>query len=340
MNQYEYKKYLVETGIGLQKVDGLEPPGYVKETLKSYYEKDSSLEEISDSIDQYFKKHKNETKDREIESSIVALRIIDVLKDKSFVFSVGQYLAIHKRLFEGIIDNAGKLRTYNIEKEEKVICGHSVIYGDYRDLATALEYDLNAERKYSYEDKTMDEIIEHLRTFVSNLWQIHPFGEGNTRTTSVFFIKYLRTLGFDVTNDAFSKNAKYFRNSLVRANYSNIRESVFSDNEYLTLFLRNLLLNENNVLDEEKIALPSILPKRMKREITLTAFEIDVLFLIKNSSHITSKSICEITGKSLRTVKYALSSLQSQNIIKRINGKKYGHWEIIDKGILPILKRR
>lgn len=338
MNKYEYKKYLVETGIGLQKVDGLEPPTYVKEVLRSYYEKDTSIEDISDSIDKYFEEHKYEAKERELESSIVALRIIDILNEKSFIFSVGQYLAIHKRLFEGVLDNAGKLRTYNIQKEEKVLNGHSVYYGDYRELALALEYDFDIERKYSYKDKTMDEIISHLGAFVSNLWQIHAFEEGNTRTTSIFFIKYLRTLGFEVTNETFAKNAEFFRNALVRANYNNIKEGIFSDNEYLILFLRNLLLNENNILDNEKIANPSILPKRMKREINLSPFDIDVLFLIEKDNHITCKSIQEITGKSLRTVKYSLANLESQNIIKRINGKKYGHWEIVNDKIISVVE--
>lgn len=99
----------------------------------------------------------------------------------------------------------------------------------------------------------MDEIIRHLAEFISNLWQIHIFGEGNTRTAAVFFIKYLRTLGFSATNDIFAENAWYFRNSLVRANYTNLQKGIYETTEYLEIFLKNLLLNEKNELKNREL---------------------------------------------------------------------------------------
>ena len=99
----------------------------------------------------------------------------------------------------------------------------------------------------------MDEVIQHLALFLSRLWQIHIFAEGNTRTTAVFFIKYLRTLGFTETNDVFAKKSSYFRNALVRANYSDFEKGIYETREYLEPFLKNLLLNEKNELNNRDL---------------------------------------------------------------------------------------
>ena len=146
-----------------------------------------------------------------------------------------------------ILSNA-KIRKYNISKKEWVLEGKTVIYGSASELEATLNYDLESEKKFSYKGLDMQEIIHHLAVFVSRLWQIHIFAEGNTRTTAVFFIKYLRTLGFDVTNDIFAENAWYFRNALVRANYNDLTRGIHETTEYLEMFLRNLLLDEKNVL--------------------------------------------------------------------------------------------
>ena len=126
--------------------------------------------------------------------------------------------------------------------------GATVFYGSATELRATLDYDLSEEKKFSYKGLSMDEIIHHLAVLISRLWQIHVFGEGNTRTTAVFFIKYLRSLGFDVTNDIFAENAWYFRNSLVRANYNDLKNGIHETTEYLELFLKNLLLNEEHPL--------------------------------------------------------------------------------------------
>ncbi len=182
------------------------------------------------------------------EADKVSQRIAKLLSEKSFSFTSKEYLAIHKKLFQGIYDKAGEIREYNITKKEWILDGATVTYGSASELEATLEYDISQEKKYSYKGLSMDEIIHHIAVFVAGLWQIHVFGEGNTRTTAVFFIKYLRTLGFDVTNDIFAQNAWYFRNALVRANYNDLVNGVHETTEYLELFLKNLLLGEKNEL--------------------------------------------------------------------------------------------
>ena len=182
------------------------------------------------------------------EADKVSQRIAKLLSERSFSFTSKEYLAIHKKRFQGIYDKAGEIREYNITKKEWILDGATVTYGSASELEVTLEYDISQEKKYSYKGLSMDEIIHHIAVFVAGLWQIHAFGEGNTRTTAVFFIKYLRTLGFDVTNDIFAQNAWYFRNALVRANYNDLVNGVDETTEYLELFLKNLLLGEKNEL--------------------------------------------------------------------------------------------
>lgn len=140
-----------------------------------------------------------------------------------------------------------------LQKKEWVLDGATVIYGSATELLATLDYDFSCEKKFSYKNLSMDEIIHHLAVFISRLWQIHVFGEGNTRTIAVFLIKYLHTLGFDVTNSTFAENAWYFRNALVRANYNDLKNGIHETTEYLELFLRNLLLNENNPLRNREL---------------------------------------------------------------------------------------
>ena len=135
------------------------------------------------------------------------------------------------------------------------------MYGSASELRATLEYDFSQEKDFSYKGLSMDEIIHHLAVFVSRLWQIHIFGEGNTRTTAVFFIKYLRTLGFSATNDIFAENAWYFRNALVRANYTNLQKGIHETTEFLEAFLRNLLLNEKNELHNRNLHIHRLFEK-------------------------------------------------------------------------------
>ena len=241
------KGYSWQTAIGLQAVDGLETSEYLHEIAKKNIEGEISADNAVSLIDSYYKENAAHAPLTE-EADKVSARIAALLSEKSFVFSPAQYISIHKRLFDGVYKFAGQIRDYNITKNEWVLDGDTVMYGGAFELRAALDYDFECERNFKYANLPVDEVISHLAKFVSRLWQIHIFGEGNTRTTAVFFIKYLRSLGYDVTNDIFAKNAWYFRNSLVRANYNNHNKNIHETTEYLELFLRNLILQENNPL--------------------------------------------------------------------------------------------
>ena len=243
------KGYAWHTAIGLQAVDGLKPSKYLIDTAIKNIEGDISIDEAQELLNTYYEENpKADTEDRTEEADKVAVRIAKILSEKAFSFTPNEYISIHKKLFAGIYGHAGKLRDYNITKKEWVLNGATVLYGSASELRATLDYDFAEEKKFSYKNLSMEDIIHHLALFVSRLWQIHVFGEGNTRTTAVFFIKYLRTLGFDVTNDIFAENAWYFRNALVRANYNDLKNGVHETTEYLEMFLRNLLLDEKNEL--------------------------------------------------------------------------------------------
>ena len=243
------KGYAWHTAIGLQAVDGLKTSKYLIDTAIKNIEGDISIDEAQELLNTYYEENpKADTDDRTEEADKVAVRIAKILSEKAFSFTPNEYISIHKKLFAGIYGHAGKLRDYNITKKEWVLNGATVLYGSASELRATLDYDFAEEKMFSYKNLSMEDIIHHLALFVSRLWQIHVFGEGNTRTTAVFFIKYLRTLGFDVTNDIFAENAWYFRNALVRANYNDLKNGVHETTEYLELFLRNLLLDEKNEL--------------------------------------------------------------------------------------------
>ena len=241
--------YVWSTAIGLQAVDGLRPSQYLINTAVQNIEGKISLKEAKNLIDSYYEEKTEDIDDGRIEEADkVSARIAELLSETAFSFTPNEYISIHRRLFQGIYRHAGKIRDYNITKKEWVLDGGTVLYGSASELRATLEYDFSQEREFSYKGLSMNEIIHHLAVFVSRLWQIHIFGEGNTRTTAVFFIKYLKTLGFSVTNDIFAEHSWYFRNALVRANYTNLQKGIHETTEYLELFLRNLLLNEKNEL--------------------------------------------------------------------------------------------
>jgi len=321
-NKYT-NKYLIETGIGLQDVDGLKNSSYFLFQADRYIKGEISLEELDKIVSSYYE-NKPKDDERTEEADIVSNRIAQIISDDSFTFTVGQLVSIHKRLFEGVYGHAGKLRDFNFIKREWVLDGRSVIYGDYHELSSTLEYDFEVERKFKYDGLSDDEVIEHLATFISNLWQIHAFQEGNTRTTAVFFIKYLRTLGFDVTNDVFAKNAWYFRNALVRANFRNIRKGIYDDKTYIVLFLRNLLLNEHNALKNRDLHI-----NVDKKNEEPASKETRVIELMKGNPKINVNELANAIGVSPRTIKSVVAVLIKENKIKRVNGKRYGYWEII-----------
>lgn len=249
------KGYLWSTAIGLQAVDGLKPSQYLIDTAIQNIEGKITLKEAKNLIDIYYEEKPEHLSDdeRTEEADKVSSRIAEILSETAFSFSPNEYISIHRKLFQDIYKHAGKIRDYNITKKEWVLDGATVMYGSASELRATLEYDFSQEKDFSYKGLSMDEIIHHLAVFISRLWQIHIFGEGNTRTTAVFFIKYLRILGFSATNDIFAENAWYFRNALVRANYTNLQKGIYETTEYLEVFLRNLLLNEKNELHNRNL---------------------------------------------------------------------------------------
>lgn len=256
-----------QAGIGLQAVDGLAPSPYLITTARSSIEGEITLDEAQRLLNSYYQQNPQRGLNRVEEADKVATRVAQVLSEDGFVFSAAQYLAIHRRLFAEIYPQAGKVRTYNISKKEWVLNGDTVTYGNAADLMATLEYDLALERTFSYRGLGGAEIIEHLASFVARLWQIHVFDEGNTRTTAVFFIKYLRNLGFTVDNTPFSKHAWYFRNAMVRANYENLTAGIHETNEYLVKFLRNLLLGEENELKNRYLHISGLATEAKNRDI-------------------------------------------------------------------------
>ena len=288
------KGYAWHTAIGLQAVDGLKTSEYLVHTAVRNIEGEISFEEANALLQTYYEENPtHDASDRTEEADKVSARIAALLSERAFSFTPNEYISIHRKLFTGIYSHAGHIRDYNITKKEWVLNGATVLYGSATELRATLDYDLSEEKKFSYKNLSMDEIIRHLAVFVSRLWQIHVFGEGNTRTTAVFFIKYLRTLGFDVTNDIFAENAWYFRNALVRANYNDLKNGVHETTEYLELFLRNLLLNENNPLHNrilhisgtfKEIEKPDI--ETIKSDIEALKSDIDKIFQPKTASHI------------------------------------------------------
>ncbi len=245
-NQVEKVK-VWKTAIGLQQVDGLTPSSYLIQTAKQNIEGYISIEEVKERIHRYYKDSPaSDTEKREEEADKVSARIAELLNEQTFAFSPAEYLSIHRRLFQNIYPHAGKIRNYNITKKEWVLNGETVLYGTADSLKETLAYDFEQERKFSYRGLNQTEIIEHIAIFISYLWQIHVFGEGNTRTTAVFLIKYLRKLGFkQVNNDLFEKHSWYFRNALVRANYENLAKDIHPTTKYLIKFLSNLLLGKD-----------------------------------------------------------------------------------------------
>ncbi len=262
------KRYAWHTAIGLQAVDGLKTSEYLVHTALRNIEGEISFEEANALLQTYYEENPAcEAEDRTEEADMVSARIAALLSEKAFSFTPGEYLSIHRKLFSGIYSHAGRIRDFNITKREWVLDGATVLYGSATELRATLDYDFSEERQYSYRNLTMDEIIRHLAIFVSRLWQIHVFAEGNTRTTAVFFIKYLRTLGFDVTNDIFAEHAWYFRNSLVRANYNDLKNGIHETTEFLELFLRNLLLDETHPLHNRTLHISGMFREIRKPDI-------------------------------------------------------------------------
>ena len=237
--------------IGLQKVDGLTPSAYLVEPARRNIEGEITIAEAGKIIGEYYKSkavRAEAAKTRTDEADIVSQRMTEVLAEPTFSFSPASYVSIHRKLLLGTYKHAGKIRDYNITKSEWVLKKDTVRYESADVIAATLEYEFERERRFDYKGLSSQETISHFSRFIADVWQIHAFGEGNTRTTGIFAVKYLRTLGYAVENDIFSGNSYYFRNALVRANYTNIPKGIHPTLIYLERFFANLLLGENNEL--------------------------------------------------------------------------------------------
>jgi fido (protein-threonine AMPylation protein) len=317
-----------KTAIGLQQVDGLKPSEYLIATAKQNIEGDISIEEVLQRIETYYKQHPTQDpENRTEEADMVSIRIAEVLNEKTFTFSPLEYTTIHRRLFQDIYEQAGKFRTYNITKKEWILNGETVLYASAINLKETLDYDFQQEKQFSYKGLSLIETVEHLIGFFSGTWQIHPFGEGNTRTTAVFAIKFLRTFGFDVNNILFEQNSWYFRNALVRANYMDIAKNIYATKSYLRLFFGNLLLKESHTLKNRTMHIDFQSAKTEDSKSNICTLEEQfVLKFLKDNPTATQKEIALQIKKSERTAKTITSNLQQKKLLERHNGKRNGFW--------------
>ena len=310
-----------QTAIGLQAVDGLNTSDYLLDTAKEHIEGKITIDEAQKRIHSYYEQRcvRTETENETKEADIVSARIAKLLGEKAFQFSPAEWLSIHRRLFEGVFSHAGQVRQYNITKKEWVLNGDTVTYADWNSIKETLDYDFSTEKQFSYEGLSVDAAVKHLAKFASDIWQIHPFSEGNTRATAVFMIKYMKTFGFSVNNDAFEKNSWYFRNALVRANYNNLQKGVHSTTKFLEMFFSNLLLDTHYELKNRYMHIDyaennsqSISPKVPKYQfdtLDCTLEELAVLELVAKNPTIKQQELAEATGKSIATIKRIMKSL-------------------------------
>lgn len=333
-----------KTAIGLQAVDGLKTSEYLLDTAKQHIEGKIGIDEAQKRIESYYEERGERTtvEEETKEADIVSSRIAKLLGEKAFQFSPAEWISIHRRLFEGVFDHAGKIRKYNITKKEWVLKGDTVIYAPYNSIKDTLDYDFSTEKQFSYEGLSMEQSVKHLAKFACDIWQIHPFCEGNTRATAVFMIKYMKSFGFNVNNDAFEHHSWYFRNALVRANYNDLKNNVHATTEFLERFFSNLLMGtkyelKNRYMHVDYVEDDAAESQSAKIEVSkcknctleCTMEELTIMKILKENPSITQKKLAKSIEKSERTVKDRMINLQEKNYIRRVNGKRYGKWEVL-----------
>ena len=337
-----------KVAIGLQAVDGLTPSEYLQEAARRNIEGEITIDEVSQLLHQYYESKTARIPDDDDteECDKASANIKRILSSRTFAFNTNGYIATHRRIFEGIFKHVGTLRKYDITKKEFVLSGDTVNYLNWEDLRRAIDYDLQQERDFSYKGLTDTEKIQRLCRFTADLWQIHAFCEGNTRTTAVFLIQYLRSIGYkNVNNDMFAGHSWYFRNALVRANYKNISLGVEYDYTFLERFFRNLLLGENNELKNRYMVInaPQGLTPTDKNDTGTqkttqkttqkgkTTTQKKILDYLKEHPEATRKKLAEVLGTITEDgVKFHLAKLQEKGLLKREGGRKEGKWVVID----------
>lgn len=347
-----------QTSIGLQAVDGLKPSQYLIDTARRNIEGEITIDEVQELLRSYYadETNRNRIEDDDEEADKAAANIKRILSTKTLAFNTNGYIATHRRIFEGVFKHAGELRKYDISKKEWVLRGDTVNYLNWEDLRRAIDYDIQQEKDFSYKGLTDEEKVRHLCRFTAGLWQIHAFREGNTRTTAVFLIQYLRSIGYKVNNDMFAHHSWYFRNALVRANYKNSELGIDYDYQYLECFFFNLLLGEDNELKnryliidapdnwnitqetnkstQEKLGkeLEYTLKKLGKRAEKLGKklgkTKIEIIKLIYQNPSVSSVEMANQIGISSTAIDNNIKQMRDV-FIKRIGPKNGGHWEII-----------
>ena len=337
-----------QIAIGLQQVDGLTPSKYLIDVAKEHIEGNISIHEVHGRIQSYYEEQRDrKTHDLENEEADkVSLRITELLQENTFQFSPAEWLMIHRRIFGDIFVHAGQIRPYNITKKEWVLNGDTVIYASCDSIRATMDYDFAMEKQFSYAGLSMEEIVHHLAEFVANVWQIHPFCEGNTRATAVFLIKYMRTLGLNVKNDSFKDHSWYFRNALVRANYNDLKKGIHATTVYLERFFANLLwgagyelknryLNIDYAEEKDESSLSrtqSLMEETVKSQnatLQYTQNEIKTLEYMKNNPSMRQMELAQHVGVSLGTMKRITVRLQEKGCVKRSGPKNKGMWEVL-----------
>ncbi|MBO7290487.1 MAG: Fic family protein [Bacteroidaceae bacterium] len=359
----DYSEYLIQgepekrdrvrnwmAAIGLQDVDGLTPSNYMLETVRRNIEGEITIDEVGRLVDEYYTTQEGLKQEiRTLEADKVAVRIAKLLSHQTFGLGSNYLALIHRSLFEGIYKFAGTYRDYNISKKELVLRGESVRYEHAPLILPTLKYEFEQEQKFSYNTLTMEEMVKHISRFIANVWQVHPFGEGNTRTTAVFTIQYLKHLGFKVTNEVFADNSKYFRNALVRANYSNIQYGIKETTEYLERFFRNLLMGEENELKNRYMIIGTSWNvdestqenARSTQECNKSTQEIQdatqqttterIVEEIRKHPFTTREQLAGVIGITPDGIKKQLDKLKKAGKIRHVGATKKGHWEIIEE---------
>ena len=244
-----------DMAIGLQEVDNLKPSKYLEKLLEENVSGNLTIKQIEEELREYYieKDKKQELNHNELECDFVSTRIVELLQIDNFELSVDYLKYIHKYLFQDVYEFAGEFRNIDFSKHEKILNNDSVAYGDCKTLKESLEYDISLEKEKNYKDMSVVEVINNITKLSSSIWQVHPFREGNTRTTALFIEKYLISLGYDVDNTLFKDKSIYFRNALVRSNYFNNYLNIKEDSRYLVKFYENLLLGKNNNLHSQDL---------------------------------------------------------------------------------------
>ena len=252
-----------DMAIGLQEVDNLKPSKYLEKLLQENVTGKKTIYEVEKELKEYYveKEKNNEVNHNELECDLVSTRIVELLQENNFELSIDYLKYVHKYLFQDIYEFAGEFRKVDFSKHERILNNDSVAYGDHKLLEQSLDYDITLEKNKNYNEMNIVDVINNITDFSSRIWQIHPFREGNTRTTAIFIEKYLVSLGYNVDNTLFKDKSVYFRNALVRSNYLNNYLNIKEDNSFLIKFYENLLLGKNNNLHSRDLIVEELFNK-------------------------------------------------------------------------------